>query len=298
VSKTDVLLLGGSGLVGSGARERWAEALRVDAPSHTQLDVLDGDALAAYLRQSRAEVVVNLAAWADVDGAEPERGQSDGRVYRLNVTFPERLAQLCGELRKHLIHVSTDYVFDGANAERPYKEDDPTRAVCWYAETKLGGEQAVLSAGASACVARIEMPYTGRQHAKRDLARTIVARVDSGQPIQGVTDQRITPVFLDDAADALSRLVDARYTGLIHVAAASWTTPFEFAVSIARRLGLDAALIQPATFERFAQTRPAPRPQHSWLDVSLFRSLFGDSILRPVEDALDAWVGQFQPVRT
>src|SRR2546430_502199 len=83
-------------------------------------------AFADFLQNSRAEMVVNTAAWADVDGAEPESGNIEGRVHRLNVDYPDRLARLCGELHKHLIHVSTDYVFDGTNADRAYAEDDQT----------------------------------------------------------------------------------------------------------------------------------------------------------------------------
>jgi len=237
-----------------------------------------------------------MAAWADVDGAERERGNTGGYVYKLNVSYPRRLAELCGELHKYLVHVSTDYVFDGANDQHPYAEGDPTGPLCWYAETKYLGEQSVLRSGANVCVARIEMPFTGRDHPKRDLSRTIVARLSDGQPVQGVTDQRITPVFLDDAAEALRRLVEVPYTGIIHVAAASWTTPYDFATSIARRLRLNSDLLEPVAFEQFAATRPARRPQHPWLDVSLFARVFGDGVLRPVDEELDAWADQFSAV--
>jgi dTDP-4-dehydrorhamnose reductase len=124
----------------------------------------------------------------------------------------------------------------------------------------------------------------------------MLARLRSGQPISGVVDQRITPVFLDDAVEALRVLTERRYLGVIHVAAASWTTPFEFARAIARRQNLDQALVQPEHFASFVTKRPARRPQHSWLDVSKFASVFGAHILRPVEDELDSWCAQLEPV--
>ena len=287
-----MLVLGGSGLVGSAARQAWTNALKVNAPTHAQVDLLDDKALTLALEHSRASAVVNFAAWADVDGAEAERGDTSGRVYRLNVAYPRRLAELCGELGKHVIHVSTDYVFDGTNGERAYSEQDTPRPLCWYAETKYLGEQFVLRSGANVCVARIEMPFTGRQHPKRDLARTIVARIEAGQGILGVTDQRITPVFLDDAAQALLRLIQDPYTGIIHIAAASWTTPYEFARGIAARAHLNAEFITPTAFAEFAKTRPALRPQHSWLDVSLFERLYGGEILKSVDEQLDLWAKQ------
>jgi dTDP-4-dehydrorhamnose reductase len=276
--------------------ELWASDLQIVAPRHAELDVLDADALATFLRHSDAEVVVNAAAWADVDGAEAERGNTAGRVYALNAAFPGQLANLCGELNKHLVHVSTDYVFDGTNDERAYREDDATGPVCWYAETKLAGERAVQSSGAQACTVRIEMPFTGRDYRKRDLARTICERLRASQPITGVMDQRITPIFLDDAVRAFRLLAEARYSGTVHVASAEWTTPLGFARSIATRLGLNADLIQPEYFASFALKRPATRPQHSWLDVSLFAELFGADVLRPVESELDTWVDQLLTV--
>jgi dTDP-4-dehydrorhamnose reductase len=292
VSQPRVVVLGGSGLVGSSLVERWADRAEILAPSHTELDVLDPRALDTYLAASHADSVVNLVAWANVDGAESELGNIDGTVHRLNVDLPRRLAEQCRRLGTYLVHISTDYVFDGTKSTAPYAEDDATRALCWYAETKLRGEQAVLGTDPTACVTRIEMPFTGRDHPKRDLARTIVARLELGQTIQGVTDQRITPVFLDDAAEGLWQIQNARFAGVIHVAAATWTTPFELARQVARRRGLPEALIVPDTFERFSSTRPAARPQHSWLDVGRFTHLFGDGTLRSVEDQLEAWTRQ------
>ena len=147
------MVLGGSGLVGSRVLELWADDRALTAPTHAQLDVLDADALAAFIAETQAPVVLNLAAWADVDGAESETGDRNGRVYALNARFPARLATLCADRGKYLVHVSTDYVFDGARQDRPYRETDPTGPLCWYAETKLSGEHGVLGSGAQACTA-------------------------------------------------------------------------------------------------------------------------------------------------
>jgi dTDP-4-dehydrorhamnose reductase len=291
-----MIVLGGSGLVGWRLCALLGQDTEIIAPTHAELDVLDSKALEAFITNAQAHSVVNLAAWADVDGAESQSGDTAGIVYRLNAEFPGRLAALCRQAGKHLVHVSTDYVFDGTNSESPYAEQDETGPLCWYSQTKREGELAVLANNADACVARIEMPYTAGQHAKRDLARLVATRLREGQTVQGVTDQRITPVFLDDAAIALRRLADAHYTGPVHVAASSWTTPCEFARGIARRLGLNEDCVVPVEFAEFAATRPARRPQHPWLDVSRFTQTFGTGILRPVTDALDVWTAQWQSV--
>jgi dTDP-4-dehydrorhamnose reductase len=296
VSETAVVVLGGSGLVGSQVLELWADGAdtRLIAPSHADLDVLNRDALANFLHQTSAPTVINLAAWADVDKAETQRGDLTGSVYNLNATYPSRLAQLCGELGKHLIHISTDYVFDGASAERPYREGDVVNPLCWYAQTKRAGEQAVLDSGADVCLVRIAMPFTARNHPHRDFARTCLQRLQAGEPIRGVQDQRITPVLLDDAVHALRLLALARFTGIVHVATSAWTTPYRFARSIATRLGLNIDLVQAENFETFVISRPARRPQHSWLDVSLFTDLFGPDVLRPLETEVEMWVNQLK----
>jgi dTDP-4-dehydrorhamnose reductase len=297
VSQTAVVVLGGSGLVGSQVLALWSAdaSKRLIAPAHADLDVLDPEALAKFLRQTDAEVVINLAAWADVDGAEAERDERAGRVFQLNAEYPRHLAQTCRKLGTYLLHVSTDYVFDGTSADRPYVEADAPNPLGWYAQTKLVGEHAVLDSGADVCVARIAMPFTANNHPKRDFARICLQRLGAGEPIQGVVDQRITPVFLDDAVQALALLSQRRWTGIIHVAATQWTTPYRYARSIAERLGLDVDLVQPEDFARFGPKRAARRPQHSWLDVGLFVATFGPDVLRPVEAEVEVWVDQLQP---
>src|ERR687885_289059 len=119
--RASVVVLGGSGLVGSRflelSRERFGNLL---APPHAALDVLDGEALRRFVREYAPDVLINLSACADVDRAEAERGKSDGTVYHMNAVLPGRLAALCGELGTYLLHVSTDYVFDGRREDRPY----------------------------------------------------------------------------------------------------------------------------------------------------------------------------------
>jgi dTDP-4-dehydrorhamnose reductase len=287
-----VLVLGGSGFVGSRVRELWDGPLELLAPTHAELDVLDWSALASAIQTSPASSVLNLVAWADVDGAEAQSGDESGRVYQLNASLPGRLAELCRAHGKHLLHVSTDYVFDGVSHARPYRETDPTRALCWYAETKLAGEAAVLDVGGNVTVARIEMPFSGRAFPKRDFARAFLARLESSSPFKAVVDQRITPVFLDDAIEAFRLLLAKRTPGVMHVAAADATTPFAFAQALARRMELDVDLVEQVSFEEFAATRSARRPQHSWLDVTRFGTTVQPGVLRSVEDELDAWAAQ------
>jgi dTDP-4-dehydrorhamnose reductase len=290
-----VIVLGGSGLVGSRLVELWADRFALSAPTHAQLDVLDHKALAGFLSRAQPQVVVNAAAWADVDAAEAQRGDQRGQVYQLNAAFPRQLAELCAVMDTQLVHVSTDYVFDGTNDQRPYREQDPIQPLCWYAQTKARGEELIRETSARACIARIEMPFTARPHPKRDFARTCLTRLQAGQELVAVTDQRITPVFLDDAVDALGRLIEQRVTGTVHLAASTWITPFDFARAIAARMGCSQDLIRPDSFEHFGAQRAAKRPQHSWLDITTARSLIGET-LKSVDEELAAWAAQLTVV--
>ena len=119
----------------------------------------------------------------------------NGSVYALNANFPGRLAAVCHERNTYLVHISTDYVFDGAQGARAYREEDVPNPLSWYGQTKLAGERLVQEAHPGACVARIEMPFSGRAHARSDFARTCLRRrLPPGAPIRGRTTRWITSV--------------------------------------------------------------------------------------------------------
>ncbi len=285
-------ILGASGLVGGALQRAASVPFDLLTPAHAEVDALDADSLARFIRSCRADVLVNLVAGTDVDGAERERGDENGLAYRLNVVLVRRLTDLCRQTGMHLVHVSTDYVFDGEQATRPYVESDTPGPLNWYAHTKLLGEQEALRGGDAVCVARIEMPFTGEAARKLDFPRLCVQRLTAGQHVDATVDQKVTPSFLADTAAALSFLAETRVPDVVHVAAASWTTPFDFARAISDRLGLATSLVRPLTYREFLTQRPAPRPQHSWLDVGRFHSLSGAPRLHAIEEAVDLFARQ------
>ena len=108
-----------------------------------------------------------------------------------------------------------------------------------------------------------------------------------GKIINGVMDQKITPTYVDTLVYALQKLIEARATGIYHLASTDSTTPYDFAMLVAEKFNLDKTLIKPVSFAEYNQTRTAKRPQNSYLDVTKFETEFGKEILKTVDESID-----------
>lgn len=274
--------------MGSRFYELYNSKFEITAPTHDQLDILNANDLSTWIQNSLAEVVINFTGFTNVDEAEKEKDNLSGLAYKLNVLAVGNLAKICAENGTHFIHLSTDYIFDGTKAA-PYIETDKPNPVNWYGRTKRLGEEEVLSIRMDYTIVRPEMPYSAYFEKKSDIARTFLKLLKTGQEINGVSDQKITPVFVDSLANALAKIAEKKSTGIYHVASTDFTTPYDFAMMIAEKFELNKKLIKPIPFAEYNQTRPAKRPQNSYLDVTKFESEFGKGILKTVEESVDAF---------
>lgn len=281
-----VIVFGGSGLVGTRFRELNSERFDIIAPSHSELDLVDINAVYKFLKSTDAPIILNLVGFTNVDGAEDQSGDQEGDCYKTNVIVPKNLIQSSSLAHKHLIHISTDYVFEGTLTYRPYREDDKTHPLNWYAKTKLGGELELISFGGNYTIARIEMPFSAKYPGKSDFARYFYTELRAGKPIRAVKDQKITPVFTDDLVKALAMIIENPTQGIIHLASKNSTTPFDFAKRLAQTLKLDEELVRGVEFISFNKDRKASRPQHSWLSIEKFEKIYGKDVLRTVEEEL------------
>ncbi len=281
-----VLVLGGSGLVGSRFIELLKEQFQIESPRHNDLDLFNEHEIANFLASSNAEVVLNLVAVTNVDGCEDEKGDQEGQVYKLNSLMPQVLATECQKTGKHLIHVSTDYVFDGEKTDSPYNEEDTPNPVNWYGQTKLFGEQNVLAVDPGFTIARIEMPYSSHFEKKKDFARFFLESLKAGKEIKSIDDQNITPIFVDDLVLALQKLSEEKVGGIWHLGSSDSITPFEFAKEVAAQTNLSSELITPVKFAEFNAGRKASRPHHSWMSVKKFEQKFGTEILKSNKEGI------------
>ncbi|WP_370246360.1 dTDP-4-dehydrorhamnose reductase [Jiangella sp. DSM 45060] len=227
----------------------------VTALGRAQLDITDADAADDAVRGH--DVVVNAAAWTDVDGAET----AEAAATAVNGAGPANLAAACARHGARLVHVSTDYVFDGA-ATSPYPEDAPTAPRSAYGRSKLAGERAVLSALPGAgYVVRTAWLYG--EHGG-NFVKTMARLAADRDTLDVVDDQRGQPTWSMDVARSIAGLVRADApAGVYHATNSGETTWFGLARAVFAHLGLDPSRVRPTTTDKFP--RPAPRPAYSVL---------------------------------
>jgi dTDP-4-dehydrorhamnose reductase len=252
------------------------------ALTSSQYDITDPAAAERIV--GRGDVVINCAAYTNVDAAESD----EAAAYAVNDAGPGHLARACARAGARLIHVSTDFVFSGdfGGAEpRPYEPSDQPDARGVYAQSKLAGERAVLGAGApDATVVRTAWVYTG------DTGKDFVAvmrRLAAGDGLIDVVDDQVgSPTYVGDLAAALLQIADSRVPGpILHAANEGAVSRFGLARAVFEECGEDPARVRPVSTAHFP--RPAPRPTYSALGARESATA-GLAPLRPWRTALAA----------
>lgn len=242
-----VLITGGGGQLASDLEAMLAERAEVSAPSRGELDITDDDAVARVLGSLGPELVLNCAAFHNVDVCETE----EDRSFEVNARAVKRLAERCDEAGARLVHFSTNYVFDGAR-EQPYAEDDLPNPRSVYAMSKLAGEYAALSYASGALVIRSAGLY-GR-HGSASKGGNFVTRMlgrarEDGARLRMVADQRLSPTYTNDLAAAVLDAVERKAGGLMHLTASDSCSWYDFTEAIMEIAGIQVPI------ERVSTTR-------------------------------------------
>jgi dTDP-4-dehydrorhamnose reductase len=263
------LVFGGAGMLGQAvvqeARSRGWAALGL---SHEHADVTDRDRLLYWAEAFRPEVVLNCAAYTKVDACEEE----PERALAVNGEGAGHAAAAAGRVGARLVHVSTDYVFDGrleGKAREPYREDAPVGPLSEYGRGKLEGERRALDYERSLVVRTSWLFGPGGPN----FVATMVGLIEAGRvPLRVVVDQEGCPTYAPFLAAALLDLARLGVTGTVHYRNREPVSWYAFAVEIAR-LWSGAVEVLPVTTAEFP--RPAPRPAWSVLDVARFEEIAG-----------------------
>jgi len=275
-----ILVTGVTGQVGSAVAARFAEFATVISADRSRLDLSRPEQLADQLESLAPDVIVNPAAYTAVDRAESEQDLA----YRVNATSPGVMARWAAARGVPFIHFSTDYVFNGSG-ERPWREDDAVGPLNVYGASKLGGEQAVQSAGGPHLIIRTSWVYSANG---ANFLRTMARLMREREELTIVADQYGAPTTAAYIAESLTHILRNNSTNLpaalaasggrLHLAAGGVTTWHGFAEQIRRGLGqrhvrVVTQQIRPIPSSQFKSA--ATRPLNSRLDLSRLVSAFG-----------------------
>ncbi|HTP80394.1 MAG TPA: dTDP-4-dehydrorhamnose reductase [Bacteroidota bacterium] len=219
---------------------------------YTQLDITKKGDVKSLISSFQPTVIINAAAATNVDWCESNREAA----WKANVTGVENLMEACRKVDAKLVHVSTDYVFDGKGG--PYDELARPNPISYYGKTKLAGENAVRASGIPHAIVRTIVVYGYGVDVKENFALWVINSLREGKKIRCVNDQVSNPTYVTDLAQAIIRIIELQREGTYHVCGSEHLSRYDFAVRAANVFALSPDLITPVPSAVLNQ--PAPRP--------------------------------------
>lgn len=264
-----ILLTGANGQLGRCFQDRLPTEWEILATDTAELDITDLARVEEIVKDFQPDAIVNAAAYTAVDKAESEPELAE----KINVTGPEHLAVVANKQGIRLVHVSTDYVFDG-NANEPYHEDSATNPLSVYGKTKLAGEQAVTQAAPEAIVVRTAWVFSEYGN---NFVKTMLRLAKERDTLSVVNDQRGCPTYAGDLAQAIISLLEKNAEGgIYHYCGDEEVSWYEFAKAIFSVAEQKAVLnktpaLTPITTAQYPT--PAHRPTYSTLSGGKIQAL-------------------------
>jgi dTDP-4-dehydrorhamnose reductase len=219
---------------------------------YTQLDITQKSDVKSLVSSFQPSVIINAAAATDVDWCETHREEA----WNVNVVGVENLVETSRKVGARLIHVSTDYVFDGKNG--PYAEDAQPHPISYYGKAKLAGENAMRTGGIAYAIVRTIVVYGSGVNVRKNFVLWVMDSLRAGRRIQCVDDQISNPTHVSDLSQAILKIFETDRCGLYHVCGREKISRYAFAVRIAEIFGLDSSLVDRINSSQRSQ--PAPRP--------------------------------------
>ena len=270
-----VLVLGARGMLGRDLVEIFFPFYEVEGWDLRELDITRPEETREKIARLQPRIIVNCAAYTDVDGCESR----ENLAFAVNAEGVRNLALAARSVEAKLVHLSTDYVFNGGS-RIPYKPDDPPSPLNVYGRSKLHGEILLRNSGAPYLIVRTAWLY-GR--GGKNFVAAILRQAEEGEDLRVVNDQRGSPTFTRDLSRAIRDLLEAGAGGIYHVTSADSCTWYEFAREILKQKAMSAVKIQPISSEELRRT--AKRPAFSVLDCTRYEITCGKK-MRPWKDGL------------
>jgi len=243
----------------------------------SQLDITDEAAVNAFIKRIVPDIIINCAAFTAVDLCESEEDEA----YRVNALGPKYLAIAAEKIGAKLVHISTDYVFDG-EANRPYIEEDPTNPISVYGKTKLAGDCFVQQLCNKYFIIRTAWVYGEG----KNFVKTMLRLAESGNQLKVVADQYGTPTSALEIARVIAFLIETESYGIYHATCEGSTSWYDFAVEIFKQAGKEVSIKAIPTSE---YPTPAKRPRYSVLDNKALRERHG-YIMKEWKEALEEYM--------
>ncbi|TDI85720.1 MAG: dTDP-4-dehydrorhamnose reductase [Caldithrix sp.] len=271
--KQKVLVIGANGLLGQKIVETFLDdfevhgigrknkpSLEFDKFNYTVCDITNREQILELVRTFEPHFIVNSAAYTNVDGCEDEKED----CWKINVVGVENLANTAKRFGIHVVHISTDYVFDGV--EGNYDEESRPKPLGYYGRTKLAAENALISSGIDCAIVRTMILFGMGIDLNHNFVTWIIEKLTNGESIKIVDDQFGHPTLVDDLAKAILKIVDLKKTGIYNIAGSECMSRFELAQKIAEVFDLNSSLIHSIKTKDLNQK--APRPLNSSFDLN------------------------------
>ena len=225
--------------------------------NYLKIDISSSREVKSIINDFCPDVIINGAAYTNVDGCESEKELS----WKINVTGIENLVKYVKGCKSQLIHISSDYIYDGT--EGPYHETDLPNPISYYGKTKLAGENAIVSSNIDYTIIRTNVLYGPTQYGRPDFVKWVVTSLLNKERIRIVNDQINNPTYIEDLVSAIVKIIETKKKGIYNIGGAELLSRLEFTYKIADYFKLDKSLTTEIITAELNQ--PAPRPLKSGL---------------------------------
>ncbi|KAB2848405.1 MAG: dTDP-4-dehydrorhamnose reductase [Ignavibacteriota bacterium] len=246
--------------------------------NYIQADISNRNELKKVIYDFCPDFIINAAAYTNVDKSESERETA----WKINVKGVEYITETARVLDSHIVHISSDYIFDGKNG--PYTENDIPNPLGYYGRTKLASENVLKISGTKNTILRTNVLYGTAKYSRSDFVKWVVESVRAGKEIRIVDDQFNNPTFIDDLVQAINKVIELRKEGIYNIGGSEVLSRYDFTMIIADFFNLDKYLIKKIQTEDLDQ--PARRPLKSGLITIKAQSELGykpHSIIQSLE---------------